>query len=102
MLRCQTRQDKDEGKGPDFSNIGHSTKKESKRQYKPEEITLFCNGPTLMLFLTGRVLEFKSYDSYFEEIVIFHMPEPDLKEEAQNSFLGHLSIFWCKTRGQEF
>jgi len=42
----------------------------------------FAIGLTMVLFITWRALEYKSYDTTMKEVVISHMAEPDLNEEA--------------------
>lgn len=42
----------------------------------------FVIGLALVLFLTWRALEYKSYDTTIEQVIIAHMAEPDLDEEV--------------------
>ena len=42
----------------------------------------FVIGLTLVLLVTWRALEFKSYDTSVQDVVVAHMDEPDLKEEV--------------------
>lgn len=42
----------------------------------------FVIGLTLVLFITWRALEFKSYDTQQQKIIIAHMEEPEIKEEV--------------------
>ena len=42
----------------------------------------FVIGLALVLFITWRALEFKSYDTQQQKIIIAHMEEPEIKEEV--------------------
>jgi protein TonB len=57
-------------------------KKNPKADLNRDSGLFFVIGLTLVLFITWRALEYKSYDTVTEAIIIAHMAEPDLDEEV--------------------
>ncbi|MGB3150909.1 MAG: energy transducer TonB [Maribacter sp.] len=57
-------------------------KKNPKADLNRDSGLYFVIGLTLVLFITWRALEHKSYDTAISEVVIAHMSEPDLQEEV--------------------
>ena len=57
-------------------------KKNPKADLNRNSRLYFVIGLTLALFVTWRALEFKSYDTTIDAVIIAHMVEPDLKEEV--------------------
>ncbi|WP_281541255.1 energy transducer TonB [Maribacter aestuarii] len=57
-------------------------KKNPKADLNRDSGLFFVLGLTLVLFITWRALEYKSYDTTTEAIIIAHMVEPDLDEEV--------------------
>lgn len=58
------------------------TKKNPKADLNRNSGLYFMIGLTIVLFLTWRALEFKSYDTNISEVVIAHTSAPDLDEEV--------------------
>ncbi len=57
-------------------------KKNPKADLNKDSGLFFVIGLTLVLFITWRALEYKSYDTTLSEVVIAHMIDSDLKEEV--------------------
>lgn len=57
-------------------------KKNPKEDLNRDSGLFFVIGLTIVLFITCRALEYKSYDSTTEAVIIAHMAEPDLDEEV--------------------
>ncbi len=57
-------------------------KKNPKADLNRDSGLFFVIGLTIVLFITWRALEYKSYDNTTEAIIIAHMAEPDLDEEV--------------------
>lgn len=58
------------------------TKKNPKADLNHNSGLYFMIGLTIVLFLTWRALEYKSYDTNINEEVIAYISEPDLEEEV--------------------
>lgn len=58
------------------------TKKNPKADLNRNSGLYFMIGLTIVLFLTWRALEYKSYDTNINEVVISYTSEPDLDEEV--------------------
>lgn len=57
-------------------------KKNPKADLNRDSGLFFVIGLTIVLFITWRALEYKSYDSTTEAVIIAHMAKPDLDEEV--------------------
>ena len=57
-------------------------KKNPKADLNKDSGLYFVIGLTIVLFITWRALEYKSYDTALEELVIAHTVQPDLQEEV--------------------